>query len=137
MRGNDQADDPFRRQRTVIRLRSFFVGVIVAGVMMILVALRPLVTGQNYRGALGRGFTKSDGLRMRRAPAVWFRALGALGTAVGLLVALFGSLLVFGDRLPLTLLLIGGIVIAVGVMGILAWLLVLARRYRLFRWDPP
>jgi hypothetical protein len=121
----------------VIRLKFFFVGVIVAGVMMILVALRPLVTGQNYSGALGRGFTKSDDLRMRRAPAVWFRALGALGAAIGLLAALFGAVIVFGDRLPVTVLLVGVIVIPVGVVGILAWLLVLARRYRLFRWDPP
>ena len=113
------------------------VGLMVLGVIVILLSLRYLITGQNYGGLLGRGITKSDSLRLKRAPGMYFRAIGAVSAAAGLLLVWCGLALDFADKLPFAVILIGGLVLLMSFVGSVTWLMVLAKRYRLFRWDPP
>ena len=99
------------------------VGLMVLGVILILLSLHPLITEQNYGG------------RLRRAPGMYFRAVGSLGAALGLLIVWLGLVLDFADKLPFAVILIGGLVIMIGEVGIVAWMMVLLKRYRLFRWE--
>jgi len=131
----------------VIYLSVGIIGVMVCGVIMILLSLRYLITGRNYGGLLGRGITRSDSLRLKRAPGMYFRAIGAVSAAAGLLLVWCGLALDFADKLPagavqghrraFAVILIGAPVLLMSLVGSAAWMMVLAKRYRLFRWDPP
>jgi hypothetical protein len=103
----------------------------VAGLAFASLSATWLVTGTNYLGVLGQGRT---GLRLKRAPAVYFRALGAFGVSFGLIIVYAGVLGAFqlGSASP-------GIVITLlaWFFASMAWLSFLSYRYRLFRWDVP
>jgi len=99
---------------------------------MILLSLRYLITGRNYGGLLGRGITKSDSLRLKRAPGMYFRAIGAVSAAAGLLLVWCGLALDFADKLPagavqghrraFAVILIGGLVLLMSFVGSVTWL---------------
>jgi hypothetical protein len=114
---------------------------IVLGLLMVAYAGRLLITGRNFSGFLGRGLTESDELRMKRAPAAFFRAVGTVAGLAGLLLIFFGVLFASVPNQPdrrlgaLALAVLGFFMIAMVVS--LVWLLLLAGRYRLFRWDKP
>ena len=100
----------------------------------------PLLTGRNYPGLLGRGFTKGDNLRLKRAPAIYFRAMGAVIASAGL--AMFSLSFMMGlstDPSAIELLTTAALLSLslIGVSFSVAWLIVLAHRYKLFRWDSP
>lgn len=102
--------------------------------------LWPLLTGRNFPGVLGRGFTNGDNLRLKRAPAIYFRAMGASIATFGLLILDLGAVVWLSAVAPATdptLLAILGAVAAVALVGSLAWLLVLTYRHKLFRWNAP
>ena len=113
---------------------------VIGGGVGILMGAWPLLSGRNYPGVLGRGFTSGDNLRLKRAPAGYFRALGATVATAGLLVFDLGLMVWFstappaGGVAPVAMI---GAIAAIGFFGSLAWLLVLTYRHKLFRWDAP
>ena len=120
---------------------SFFDLVLfIGGGIGVLGGLWPLLTGRNFPGVLGRGFTRGDNLRLKRAPAIYFRAMGVTILTSGLLMLYFGSLVLLwagptaNDVAALAIL---GIVAAIAACRSLAWLLVLTYRHKLFRWNAP
>jgi hypothetical protein len=120
---------------------SYFVLVLlVGGAIGVVGGAWPLLSGRNFPGVLGRGFTRSDNLRLKRAPAIYFRAMGATILTSGLLILYFGSLVLLwagptaDDVAALAIL---GIVAAIAACSSLAWLLVLTYRHKLFRWNAP
>ena len=119
---------------------SFFdLVLVVGGGAGILMGAWPLLSGRNYPGVLGRGFTKADNLRLKRAPASYFRAMGATIAMAGLLVCDLGIIVWLSSARPAdgaAVAMIGAIA-GIGFFGSLAWLLVLTYRHRLFRWDAP
>ncbi len=120
---------------------SFFdLALLVGGAVGVLGGLWLLLTGRNFPGVLGRGFTRGDNLRLKRAPAIYFRAMGATVATSGLLIAYLGTIiwLTAGPQTNgLTLVAVLGGVAAVAFVGSLAWLLVLTYRHKLFRWNAP
>ena len=97
-------------------------------------------TGRNYSRPLGRGLTRGDDLRLQRAPAIYFRVLGAMVTSA----ALDGADLVFLDGfragLPagqVAALQILGALLDVAALASAVWFIRLASRYKLFRWNKP
>ena len=120
---------------------SFFdLALLVGGAVGVLGGLWLLLTGRNFPGVLGRGFTRGDNLRLKRAPAIYFRAMGATVATSGLLIAYLGTViwLTAGPQTNgLTLVAVLGGVAAVAFVGSLAWLLVLTYRHKLFRWNAP
>jgi hypothetical protein len=120
---------------------SYFVLVLlVGGAIGVVGGAWPLLSGRNFPGVLGRGFTRSDNLRLKRAPAIYFRAMGVTILTSGLLMLYFGSLVLLwagptaNDVAALAIL---GIVAAIAACSSLAWLLWLTYRHKLFRWNAP
>jgi hypothetical protein len=113
---------------------------LVAGAVGVLGGAWPLVMGRNYPGVLGRGFTRGDNLRLKRAPAIYFRAMGATIASAGLFLLYVGILMGLPARPPLAGLVIAAILggsVVISFLGSFAWLFVLAYRYKLFRWNAP
>lgn len=113
----------------------------VALFVVIGLGLRPLLTGKNYSGLMGRGLTKNDDARLKRAPAAYFRALGGIVAIFGALFLYFGVVLALvPDHAPtslVALLFAGAGLLIVAELACAGWLFVLTRRHRLFRWDKP
>jgi hypothetical protein len=121
-------------------LSIFDLVLLIGGAVGVLGGLWPLLTGRNFPGVLGRGFTRGDNLRLQRAPALYFRAMGATIGTSGLLILSVGALILLSAASPapdLTLLSIVGATAAIAFTGSLAWLLVLTYRHKLFRWNAP
>ncbi len=113
---------------------------LIGGAIGVLGGMWPLLTGRNFPSILGRGFTRGDNLRLKRAPAIYFRAMGATIAASGLLIVCLGAVIWLSAGQPageLTLVAIVGGVAAISFAGSLAWLLVLTYRHKLFRWNSP
>ena len=109
----------------------FDMALMLAGVVGVVGGAWPLLTGRNFPGVLGRGFTRGDNLRLQRAPSIYFRAMGATIVAVGVLLLGIAALADLG---------IAWIVLVIGLVASLVsvgWLLVLTYRYKLFRWNAP
>jgi len=113
---------------------------IVLGLLLAVYGGGLLLTGRNYPPPLGRGFTRGETQRLQRAPAIYFRAVGALTATGGLAGLDYGVITGFRSSLP------GAVVgtlqvlealLYVGVLVSALWLLRLARRYKLFRWSQP
>ena len=118
---------------------SYFVLVLmVGGAIGVVGGAWPLLSGRNFPGVLGRGFTQGDNVRLQRAPAIYFRAMGATIATSGLLILYLGILIwlspiAAGPAVAATV----GAIGAVAFFGSLAWLLVLTFRHKLFRWNAP
>jgi hypothetical protein len=100
----------------------------------------PLLTGRNYPGLLGRGFTKGDNLRLKRAPAIYFRAMGAVIASAGLAMFALSFMMGLSTDPSTAELVTTAVLLSVGLIGVslsVAWLLVVAHRHKLFRWDSP
>jgi formate hydrogenlyase subunit 3/multisubunit Na+/H+ antiporter MnhD subunit len=113
---------------------------ILGGAIGVVGGLWPLLTGRNFPGVLGRGFTNGDNLRLKRAPAIYFRAMGASIATFGLLILDLGAAFWLSAVAPATdptLLAIAGAIAAMALAGSLVWLLVLTHRHKLFRWNAP
>jgi hypothetical protein len=112
----------------------------IVGAIGVTAGAWPLLTGRNYPGLLGRGFTKGDNLRLKRAPAIYFRAMGAVIASAGLCMFALSVMLGLssdpsaGDLGLTALLLVAGMI---SVSGSVIWLIVLAHRHKMFRWDAP
>lgn len=101
---------------------------------------RMAMTGRNLPGWMGR-VRKRDELRIQRAPAAYFRAIGSMALSFGLFVALAGfvfltipqepSATYIAAMLGFAGLFVGGLILSV------VWLFVVSSRYKLFRWDKP
>lgn len=118
-------------------LTTFF---IVLGAIGVAGGAWPLLAGRNYPGWLGSGFTKGGSLRLKRAPAIYFRATGATVTSAGLVnlyVAYLMALSSTADVTELATAAVLGVLVFVALFGSLAWMLVLAYRHKLFRWNAP
>jgi hypothetical protein len=94
----------------------------------------PLLTGRNYPGLMGRGFTKGDDLRLNRAPAIYFRAMGATIASAGLCMFALSVMLGLssdpsaGD---LGLAVLVCVVCAIWGARAAVWLILLAHRHKL------
>ena len=97
------------------------------------------ITGKNLPGVFGRGFTKGDQLRLRRAPAEYFRAIGTtILLAVGFVAP--GIWIVSSTtptRQSITIVAILAAVFIPLVTVSTTWVIVLTARHKLFRWDKP
>jgi hypothetical protein len=121
-------------------LSVFDLVLIVGGAIGVVGGLWPLLTGRNFPGVFGRGFTNGDNLRLKRAPAIYFRAMGASIATFGLLLLDVGAVLWLSGAAPATdptFLAIPGAFAAIALAGSLVWLLYLTYRYKLFRWNAP
>jgi hypothetical protein len=106
---------------------SFFdLALVFAGVVGVVGGAWPLLLGRNFPGVLGRGFTRGDNLRLKRAPSIYFRAMGSTIVSAGVLLLAIATL-------TTTIFVIG----LIGSIVSIAWLLVLTYRHRLFRWNAP
>ena len=113
---------------------------LIGGAIGAIGGLWPLLTGKNFPGILGRGFTRGDNLRLKRAPAIYFRAMGASIVTFGLLILCLEAALLLSAVAPATdttALAIVGAVTAIAFAVSLGWTLVLTYRYKLFRWNAP
>jgi hypothetical protein len=109
-------------------------------VLLGLVGARSVVTGKNFPGRLGRGFTPADDLRLQRAPSIFFRVIGAVAASAGLTLLAISFLAWLPADAP-------GVLVAfalgltglgfAGTLGCLGWLLVVGYRHRMFRWNKP
>jgi hypothetical protein len=120
--------------------QATYVSMIVLGLLLAVYGAGLLLTGRNYSSRLGRGLTRGDTQRLQRAPAIYFQALGALVAAGGLALLSYGVLMGFRSSLSsamaTTLQILQALLeIAVIVCGF--WLVRLASRYKLFRWNKP
>ena len=111
------------------------------GLLSLVLGGRLLWTGRNFGGILGRGFTRSDELRMKRAPAVYFRALGTMASIPAVMLLFFGVVLVLvptqpDSRLVALVFGVAGVLLIAEVLSVV-WLLLISSRYKLFRWDKP
>ncbi len=99
-----------------------------------------LITGRNFPGMLGRGFTSSDMIRMQRAPALYWRVGGAIALTCGLFGLPFTAIAAAGpprSRESLIWMLVLGAALLIVITPLITWFLALSARYRLFRWDKP
>ncbi|HXC75710.1 MAG TPA: hypothetical protein VNU19_01530 [Candidatus Acidoferrum sp.] len=113
---------------------------LIFGVIGVLGGAWPLLSGRNFPGLLGRGFTRKDNLKLQRAPAVYFRAMGATIVSSGVLIFCVGALIWFsaGPRTAeLAAVEVIGVVAGIAFCCSLAWLVVVNYRHRLFRWNAP
>ena len=112
----------------------------ILGTLVLVLGAWLLVTGKNFPGLLGRGFTQGDNLRMKRAPAQFIRALGLM-SVLAWFFAFFSAWIVSLLPRPSTeSMVIVGVVAAIFVIPMgasFAWLMLVAARHRLFRWDKP
>ena len=99
------------------------------------------IRGRNYAGWLGRGIGADATKRLQRAPAIYFRALGAMATSFGALIAFWGVVFTsVPDHPPAAYVGIAAGLFALffaATTGSVIWLAVLASRYKLRRWDKP
>jgi multisubunit Na+/H+ antiporter MnhG subunit len=109
----------------------------LAGVVGVVGGAWPLLTGRNFPGVLGRGFTRGDNLRLKRAPSSYFRAMGATIATIGLFVLYVGVIEWQWAGPPPTAFGLAGALIAISCFASLAWLLRVTYRYKLFRWNAP
>ena len=120
---------------------SFFnLAFVLAGVVGIIGGTWPLLLGRNFPGLLGRGFTRNDNLRLKRAPSIYFRAMGATITSAGVLLLAIASLMLLPKGASSAEFAMTATLLATGLIGSLlslTWVLVLAYRYKLFRWNAP
>ena len=120
---------------------SFFdLVLLIGGAVGVVGGLWLLLTGRNFPGVLGRGFTRSDNLRLKRAPAIYFRAMGATIAAFGVFLMYLGVLVWVSAGPPLADTSVVGIVgtfILIACSASLVWLLWLTNRHKLFRWNKP
>lgn len=99
-----------------------------------------LATGQNLPGILGRGVTQGDNLRLKRAPAIYFRVMGAFAAVGGLFGIFLAWTITIFPRPSVTSLIVFLallFVFLIALSGLPVWFLILAPRHRLFRWDKP
>jgi len=113
---------------------------LIFGVVGVLGGAWPLLSGRNFPGVLGRGFTRGDNLKLQRAPAIYFRAMGATIVSCGVLIFCIGALIWLSAG-PRTAALAAVEVVGVGA-GIafgcsIAWLVVVNHRHKLFLWNAP
>jgi hypothetical protein len=102
---------------------------------------RMVLTGRNMPGLLGRGLTSSDDLKLRRAPTVYFRAMGSVLSSLGLLIVWLGLVFLTTPQQPTDAFLVSifslaGLIVAALVASAI-WLSVIAAHYKLFRWNKP
>jgi hypothetical protein len=112
----------------------------VFGALGVVSGAWPLATGRNLPGALGRGFTRGDNLRLQRAPAIYFHWMGATIAMSGLFCICFGAFIGLSPGRSTSDLAVVDIVVAVAAIAFcisLAWTLVLTHRHKLFRWNAP
>lgn len=119
----------------------FWIGVLFSALGLVIAGfgLRALVTGRNYKGRWGRGFSAADDARLARAPASYFRALGAVAACLGGTIADFAGLMIVAElhsSLWLPLAVVAALLLA-GLVASLVVIVVLAARYRLTRFDAP
>jgi hypothetical protein len=122
-----------------VRLTAIYVLSLIS-VLLAVAAVWLAISGRNLPGLLGRGFTKGDNLRMKRAPRIYFRALGLfVGIAAldGFFFAWVVSLLPSPSIAMLEIVAVVMAVLALPTTAAAVWLFVLASKYRLFRWDKP
>jgi hypothetical protein len=120
--------------------QSFYVYMVVLGLLLAAYGTGMLLRGRNYPPPLGRGFTRGETQRLQRAPAIYFRAVGALGLTAGLAFLDSGGLTGFRSRFSgavVTSLQVLEALLYFGLIVCLFWLLRLANRYKLFRWNKP
>jgi len=119
------------------------IGIYVMAFVSVLLAVASgwfVISGRNLPGLLGRGFTKGDNQRLKRAPRVYFRALGLFVGIAALDGFFFAWVISLLPRPSIAMLEIAAAVIVVLTLPTAAaagWLFVLAARYHLFRWDKP
>ena len=123
-----------------------FVVLVLMGGLLGAASVHLIVTGRNFSSWLGRGFTAADDARLRRAPKTYFRALGGVILALALMllfaaaIALSGA--IYGPHTHLSasvneiLVMVMLLILALFTVSI-AWMIVVAARYRLFRWSKP
>jgi hypothetical protein len=121
---------------------GLFVILLLSGLssLLALASVSLAVTGRNLPGILGRGLTQADVERLRRAPPIYYRALGSfVGVAAidGFFLAWVISRLPTVSTGTLEMIAVGFAVLTVPTTGSAVWLFVLASRYRQFRWDKP
>jgi len=122
-----------------MRLIAIYVLSVIAALLAV-AAVWLVISGSNLPGLLGRGFTKGDNLRLKRAPRIYFRALRLrFGTAAldGFFFAWVISLLPSPPIAMLEIVAVVTAVLALPTAAAVVWLFVLAYKYRLFRWDEP
>jgi hypothetical protein len=98
-----------------------------------------VVRGENLPGVLGRGFTRGDRVRLQRAPAEYFRAMGTtillavvfVAPGIWLLTSMQPS------RQSITILAILAAIFIPLISASAAWLVLVTARHKLFRWDRP
>jgi len=117
-----------------------YVFLIVLGLLLAIYGGGLLLTGRNYPPPLGRGLTRGDTQRLQRAPAIYFRAVGALATTGGLAALIYG--VTTGFRSSLSGAVVGTLEVVEALLDIAVlvsafWLLRVANRYKLFRWNKP
>src|SRR5579863_4689123 len=75
------------------RVSFFDLVFLIFGVIGVLGGAWPLLSGRNFPGLLGRGFTRRDDLKLQRAPTIYFRATGATIVSFGVLIFCIGTLI--------------------------------------------
>ena len=118
----------------------FDLALLIGGAVGVVGGLWPLLTGKNFPGVLGRGFTSGDNLRLKRAPSIYFRAMGATIATFGLFILYLGVLVWLSASPPQadpSVLGVLGSLILIAVSASFAWLLWLTNRHKLFRWNKP
>ena len=123
-------------------MKLVFCGVlVVAGVGFGALAWYPLITGKNYSGLLGRSLRASEDPRLKRAPAMYFRAMGAMVEAIAVFLIFFGVALVIAPDRPgptwtaMFLIVLATFVVVEVVSGLI--LFIVAAKHGLFRWSRP
>jgi len=120
--------------------QTIYLSFLILGPVLTAYGAGLLVTGRNYSSPLGRGLTRGDTKRLQRAPAIYFRSVGALVGTGGLALLAYGVLMGFRSSLPavlVTILEILEFLLYAALLVLLFWLLRLANRYKLFRWNKP
>jgi hypothetical protein len=119
---------------------TLYVSIVVLGLVFVAYGTGLLLTGRNYTSPLGRGLTKGDTGRLQRAPAIYFRAIGAMVATAGLALLNYGVLFGFRSMVPAevvgTLEIIEALLF-IAVLVLCFWLLRVAGRYKLYRWNKP
>jgi hypothetical protein len=120
--------------------QTLYVSFVILGPLLTAYGAGLLITGRNYSSPLGRGLTRGDTARLQRAPAIYFRAIGAMVGTGGLALLNYGVLMSFQSSLPpvlVTILEILEFLLYAALLVSALWLLRLANRYKLFRWNKP
>ena len=120
--------------------QAVYVSISVVGLLLAAYGIGLLLTGRNYRTPLGRGLTRGDTQRLQRAPAIYFRAIGALAATGGLALMNYGLIAGFRSSLAgavVTALEVLEALLYIAVIVLAFWLLRLANRFKLFRWNKP